>query len=251
MTLKEILDIIIKLSQDENISTTYICGGIPRDKLLHKITDKITDIDLTNGDKSISLVADKLYDILSENYKIKIRTNNDGHKAINIGNLKIDFSSNFIIPDIDKILLNIGIKNPTNILRETYSRDFTCNSLLMPLDVKKIIDPTNQGIKDINNKIIKTILSPDITLKYNPSRIPRLIYLAAKLDFKIDQPIIDWVKNNTYYLTYVPKDMISKKIEKALEINPDIATYYINKMDMWKRIPITNNIYPFFVKNKT
>ena len=80
-----------------------ICGGVPRDKHMGKL-ENIADIDITTGDKTV--------DYLSQEYAIKLRrsinvtrkTMEDGHSTIFIGNLKMDFSSNFMVPNIDQYL---------------------------------------------------------------------------------------------------------------------------------------------------
>ena len=46
----------------------------------------------------------------------------------------------------------MGVKNHSAIMREVYSRDFTCNALLMNFELQKITDPTGNGISDIKNK---------------------------------------------------------------------------------------------------
>ena len=95
-------------------------------------------------------------------------------------------SSNFNTPNITELLVKQGIKEPTDLQREMYSRDFTCNALLLDLDLKTVIDPTKQGVKDIHAKVIRTCLAPEITLTANKNRVVRAIYLAAKLDFDLD-----------------------------------------------------------------
>jgi tRNA nucleotidyltransferase/poly(A) polymerase len=71
-----------------------------------------------------------------------------------------------------------------------YSRDFTCNSLLLSLDLRNLSDPTHKGFKDIKDKMIRTCLSPEITLTTNKNRVARAIYLACKIDFEIDPSIV-------------------------------------------------------------
>ena len=77
------------------------------------------------------LGENSLDNFLNKKYNITRKVMDDGHSSIFLGNLKIDFSSNFIVGNIDELLNNIGISNPTNMQREIFSRDFTCNSLLM------------------------------------------------------------------------------------------------------------------------
>jgi len=247
MKLKEVLELITKLHEDKGTSVPWICGGVVRDKILGKL-DKLTDIDITTGDNTVNNLAKELILFLSKKYQITSKTADDNHISVFLGKLKLDFSSNFIVPNIQKY---IDIENPTDIEKETFSRDFTCNSLLMSLDLKDIQDPTGKGIEDIKNKIIKTCLDPEVTFKYNTNRISRVFYLASKLDFDVDESIIEWIKANPDYIRKSKDAYISKNINKALEYNPEKLALLLNKTKLWNYIPVTENLLPFYKKSIT
>lgn len=249
MKLKEVLSLIDKLHIHSGTSEVYLCGGIPRDKILGLIGNKITDIDLTTGDKTIKNLAKEVSIELSKKYQIVSKTAADGHTSLYVGDLKLDFSSNFLVPNIDNILLQKGIKNPTDLQKETYSRDFTCNSLLMTIDLKKIKDITGEGFRDIKGKIIRTCLDPDITFKHNTNRIIRVIYLSAKLGFDVDEKIIKWIKENPEYIRKSESSYLSKNIDKALSYNPETVVKLLNETNMWDYIPITENLQPYYQKS--
>ncbi len=249
MKLRELLAQIKQIEDETKSSTVYICGGAARDRYMNRLY-KIEDLDLTTGDKTIDIVSLKLFDKLKEKYNIKRKIMSDGHSSIFLGNLKIDFSSNYNTPNIDKILESLKINNPSNIRKETFSRDFTCNALLMDFNLTTLIDPTNQGFKDIKDKKIKTCLAPEITLLNKEKRIFRAIYLAAKLNFDIDQSIIDYVNNNMEKIDFesVSPTFISDKLNIAFNLDGEKASYYVTKMNLWNRIPITEIIYPFYLQ---
>src|SRR5580698_1691579 len=184
MKLRELLGVLQKTATEIGASTPMICGGVPRDKRMGKL-ENIADLDITTGDKSVDYLSQEFAIKLRQNYNVTRKTMEDGHSTIFVGSLKMDFSSNFMVHNIDHILNQIGIANPTNMQREMYSRDLTCNTLLMTLDLKKILDPIGRGFKDIDNKIINTCLSPEITLTSNRNRVIRIIYLACKLGFNV------------------------------------------------------------------
>ena len=162
----------------------------------------------------------------------------------------MDFSSNFNAPNIDKLLLDLGIKNPTNIQREMFSRDFTCNALLLSLDLKQLSDPTYRGFKDIKDRTIRTCLSPEITLTTNKNRVIRSIDLATKLDFDIDPAIIDFVKKNPQSAKISTNKVMVEKINKAFEKDADRASSLISKMGLWDYIPIPEIAQPYYT-NRT
>jgi tRNA nucleotidyltransferase/poly(A) polymerase len=217
MKLKNILDLINSIHIEYGTSKPYLCGGLPRDKYLNRVSS-ISDIDITTGDKTIKELCDQSYNALNKSFNIIKDTKVDGHSSIYFKNMKIDFSSNYIDPYAEKYLINIG-KNITPLMLESFSRDFTCNSMLISFDLKEITDPTERGKKDCDKKLIKTILPPEITFKKNPktnnnNRIIRAIYLASKLDFTIDQSIVDYVTKNPALITLSSPKALAKKLDK-------------------------------------
>ena len=168
--------------QEIDASPPYICGGTPRDKRMGKL-ENIADLDITTGDKTVDYLSQEFAIKLRKNYNVTRKTMEDGHSTVFVGSLKMDFSSNFMVPGIDQILRKMGITNPSNMQREMFSRDFTCNSLLMTLDLNKIIDPIKRGFQDINERKIKTCLAPEITLTSNRNRVVRAIYLGLQVRF--------------------------------------------------------------------
>lgn len=245
MKLKELLNILQKTSIEIDSSVPMICGGTPRDKILNRL-DNISDLDITTGDKSISLLSEKFAEELKKKYNVTRKTMDDGHSSIFVGNLKIDFSSNFNAPNIDILLKQQGIDNPTSLQKEMFSRDFTCNALLMSTDLKKIYDPTKNGIQDIKDKKIKTCLSPDITLTSNRNRVIRAIYLACKLGFDIDESIIDFVKNHPNSVKISTERSLTEKLDQAFEKDGEKAASLLSKMGLWNYIPITKLVYPYY-----
>jgi tRNA nucleotidyltransferase/poly(A) polymerase len=126
-----------------------------------------------------------------------------------------------------------------------FSRDFTCNSLLLSLDLKNVIDPTHRGFKDIDNKIIKTCLYPSVTLTTNRNRVIRAIYLACKLDFTIDDAIVNYVKAHPDSVKISTNKVMSEKLNESFAKDPDKAAFYLTKMNIWNYIPITEIVYPY------
>lgn len=229
-------------------SEPYICGGTPRDRYL-KHLENISDIDITTGDKTVDYLSQQFAEKLRRKYNLERKTMPDGHSTIFIGNLKLDFSSNFNVPGIDAILHKVGIGKPTEMQKEMFSRDFTCNSLLLSLDLKNVIDPTHLGFKDIDKKRIRTCLAPEITLTTNRNRVVRAIYLATKLDFEIDESIIKFVQAHPESADISTDKVMTEKINEAFTRDPDKASFYVTKMNLWNHIPITEIVYPYYIKS--
>ena len=155
MKLRELLQQMLATKKRVGSSDPMLCGGTPRDRYL-KHLENISDLDITTGDKTVDLLSEEFAEDLSMKYNITRRIMDDGHSSIYIGSFKMDFSSNFNAPNIMQLLNKIGINNPTEMQKEMFSRDFTCNALLLSLDLKKLVDPTHRGFKDINDKVIRT-----------------------------------------------------------------------------------------------
>lgn len=234
MTIRDVLLQIKRLSKDNGLSEPYIVGGLPRDKILNR-SNNIEDVDLTTGDESIH----KLAELSANFFKITPMRFPDGHYQLYIEDIKYDFSSNYNSPDAPYFLEKAGLKNPTPMQLELFSRDFTCNTLIIPTSLRKIVDPTGVALEDIQNKIIKTALPPRITLRDDTNRVIRAIYLAAKLDFDVEKDIISWVLDHHDKISKEVSDGFSrKKLAAATRANSDKTIKLITAMNLWNVVSI-------------
>ena len=249
MKLREILHQLEEVSKRIDVPIPKICGGTPRDKFMNRL-ENVSDIDLTNGTKTISYAAQEFAQQLKKEYNLTYKVAPDGHASIYLGNLKMDFSSNFIVPNIDQLLKAKNISNPTDLQKEMFSRDFTCNALLMDLNLKNIDDPTHQGFKDIKEKVIRTCLDPKITLTSNRNRVVRAIYLACKLDFTIDKSIIEFVKKSPESIKISTDKALKEKLDQAFTKDPEKAAHYLTEMNVWSQVPITEIMRPYYTKSR-
>lgn len=240
MTLTGLLSDLLDIAKDNNVSTPYIVGGLVRDKLLGKVND-IKDIDLTTGDETIAILAAKFVEKRGASFK-KMK---DGHIRAFYKNLQLDFSSNFRVPGIHHLLEKGGVKSPTVMQKELFSRDFTCNAALMTLDLSHILDPLGRSVKDVNAKVMKACLSPDLTFGYMPRRILRLINLMARLDFDCDIETKKFIKNNIKLIDSIDPEYLRVKLletlvndkTKVIEIIKDLGLH-----EKFKSLPQTMDL---------
>ena len=145
MRLDELLGTIEQLAKAANLSEPFVVGGFPRDKALGFASTQVEDIDITTGDRdcfALALLASKRWP------DAPFRSYDDGHFSLNFKNIRLDFSNNFMLPGIETELGKRGIKEPTDLQREMFSRDFTANTLLQPMDLsQRPHDPIEQGRK--------------------------------------------------------------------------------------------------------
>ena len=248
MKLRELLTTIEQVAKRNEISKPLICGGAVREKVMGTLT-KLDDIDITNGESSIKNLAKEVELELGKTFAVHSKTMDDSHTSIFIGKkFKLDFSSNFISPSIEQELTRLGVKNSTGLTKEAYSRDFTANSLIMDFSLQNIYDPTKKGLSDIKSKILRTCLSPEITLNDNLNRLIRIVYLSAKLDFSIDPAIVEFVKGNQNLFSKLDPAYLSNTLNKAIQYNPKKTAAVLDELDLWKVLPITEQLYPYYEK---
>ena len=232
--LKEILLHIKRLAKDNGLSEPYIVGGLPRDKLLNR-SRKVQDIDITSGDESIY----KLAELTANTFKVVPMSFPDGHYQVYINGIKYDFSSNYNSPDVEYFLHKAGIKDPTHMQKELFSRDFTCNTLIIPLGMRKIMDPTGLALDDIQRKVLRTPLPPRITLRDDTKRVVRAIYLGAKLGFTVERDIIVWAQNNHDKIKEeVSVGFSRRKLADATRADVQKTIQLITEMGLWNSIGI-------------
>lgn len=246
MAIADVLLEIKKIANENLISEPYIVGGLPRDKVLGR-SRLVTDVDITTGDESVR----KLALLTATKYQVKPNQMPDGHFDMTIGHVKFDFSSNFHSPDAEFFLTQAGVKNITQMQLELFSRDFTCNTLIVPLNLRRIKDPTGLAIDDINKKLLRTPLPPRITLRDDPKRVVRIIYLACKLGFEVEVDIIEWVKNNPDRIHKAVSGGFSRrKLAEAMRHDPKRALRLMAEMDLWNIIQIPKNMQEEIVKQR-
>lgn len=245
MRLSKFLKIVESIAQSQGISTPFVCGGLPRDKVLN-IANQLNDIDITTGDAGArSLAKEIAFRMPSVAQYIELPGK---HTRVYLGSLKLDFSTNFRIKNIDAYLEKIGVE-PTDLMQELYSRDFTCNSLLMEMDLKTIHDPTTRGVPDIQKKIIDTNLDPKITIGVDPKRAIRAVYLSSKLSFKLSERLEQYLLSNKEIFAQIDAEYLTKKIIKSLSYNKELTVNFINIYDLWKFLLPSPEINQILIEN--
>src|ERR687897_3275523 len=72
---------------------------------------------------------------------------------------------------------------------DAFRRDFTLNALFYDIDTRSIIDYVG-GLEDIRAGVIRCIGAPEERFQEDPVRMLRAVALAARLDFRIDAPVL-------------------------------------------------------------
>jgi poly(A) polymerase len=73
---------------------------------------------------------------------------------------------------------------------DAFRRDFTVNALFYDIGTFAIIDYVG-GLDDLEARVIRCIGDPEVRFLEDPVRMLRAVVLAARLQFQIDEPILD------------------------------------------------------------
>jgi poly(A) polymerase len=73
---------------------------------------------------------------------------------------------------------------------DAFRRDFTVNALFYDIATFSIIDYVG-GLQDLHSRLIRCIGDPEVRFLEDPVRMLRAVVLAARLEFTIDEPILD------------------------------------------------------------
>jgi poly(A) polymerase len=249
MKIDELLSDIDNVATENNLSKPFIVGGTPRDRILGEIGTKseIKDIDITTGDDN----AHKLAYALSKKYTNgSYREYDDGHTSLDIRGLHIDFSSNFIAPNIEEEMKKVGVKEITQMKKEIFSRDFTINTLLESLDFTTMYDLTGEGMNDIRAGLIKCPIDPNITIGVDPRRILRAIKFAVKYDFKIEDNLKRAMLEHRNKIKTLPVKFVQDKISEIVLLDTDKGIDLLIKFKLLSLVPLTKTVSDILIQRR-
>ena len=189
----------------------FAIGGFVRDILLDR---PCKDIDIvTDGDgvELARLVASKLKIEQVSIFKTfgTAMFKMDDFDIEFVGARKESYSHDSRKPEVSK----------GSIRDDQNRRDFTVNALAISLQESnygEVIDPFD-GLGDLERKILKTPLEPDITYSDDPLRMMRAIRFATQLGFVIEEGSLKAIQKNKDRISIVSKERISVELNKIIE----------------------------------
>ena len=226
---------IISSCADELHLECYVIGGYVRDYILNNNSSKDIDIVVVgNGVDFAKKIAAKIG--LDPNSNVQI-FKTYGTAMFKYNGIEIEFVG------ARKESYNKDSRNPvvsTGTLQDDQNRrDFTINALALSLNSKtygNLIDPFN-GINDLNNKIIKTPLSPEITYNDDPLRMLRAIRFASKLNFTIEENSFKSIEKLHSRIKIITQERIIEEINKIiLSKKPSIGFLLLDKSNLLNEI---------------
>ena len=206
-----IFEIIAKASEELHIES-YVIGGFVRDLLLKRASKK--DIDIVAVGSGIELAL-KVSELLPRKPKVQV-FKNYGTAMLRYEDTDIEFvgarKESYNFESRKPLVENGTLEDDQN------RRDFTINALALSLnraDYGNLIDPFN-GLEDLEKKIIKTPLDPDITYSDDPLRMMRGIRFAAQLNFEIEDDSFASIIKNKDRISIISGERIVEELNKIL-----------------------------------
>lgn len=186
-----------------------LVGGPVRDALLSRLgndLDFTTDARPEDTKKILKKWADELWDV-------GIKFGTIGAKKSNITFEITTYRSDSYESDSRKPEVNFGDNIEGDLLR----RDFTVNAMAIELttETPQFIDPHN-GVTDLLRRTLRTPASPELSFSDDPLRMLRAARFAAQLDFVIDEPVLQAMKDMADRLTIISAERIRDEFVKTL-----------------------------------
>ena len=206
-----IFSIVTEASENLQVEC-YVIGGFVRDFLLGRGNPK--DIDIVAVGSGIEL-ARKVASKLPGKPQVSI-FKNFGTAMIKHGDLEIEFvgaRKESYHRDSRKPVVEDG-----TLEDDQKRRDFTINALALSLNSSNLgdlLDPFD-GIGDLERKIIRTPLAPDVTYSDDPLRMMRAIRFATQLNFTIQLQSLQAITENKERIKIVSKERIVDELHKII-----------------------------------
>ena len=206
-----IFKLVSQAAQELGVES-YVIGGFVRDYLLQRDFKK--DIDIVAVGSGIDL-ARKVAELIPHHPKVQV-FKNYGTAMLRYEDTDIEFvgarKESYQVESRNPVVENGSLTDDQN------RRDFTINALaisLHPVNYGELLDPFN-GLKDLDEKRIKTPLDPDITYSDDPLRMLRAIRFATQLGFEIEAESFASISKNNHRIGIISGERIVEELHKIL-----------------------------------
>jgi len=204
---------VISQSAKELNLDSYVIGGFVRDFILKRGNAK--DIDVVAIGNGINL-AKQVAKNLPNKPKVQV-FKTYGTAMLMFNDIEIEFVG-ARKESYTEDSRNPSVENGT-LQDDQNRRDFTINALALNLNEAHfgdLLDPFG-GVEDLNKKIIRTPLNPDITYSDDPLRMMRAIRFATQLEFTIEKESLEAITKNSDRIKIITKERIVTELNKILE----------------------------------
>lgn len=197
---------------DEISRECYVVGGYVRDIFLHRHSK---DIDFVTVGSGIE-VAEKVASTLGKKASIAV-FRNFGTAQVKFRGLELEFVG------ARKESYTHDSRNPIvedgTLDDDQKRRDFTINAMALCVNNERfgeLLDPFD-GIGDLNRKLIRTPLDPDVTFSDDPLRMMRAIRFATQLGFEIYPETFAAIERNKQRISIISHERITDELTKIIK----------------------------------
>ncbi|MDE6521794.1 MAG: CCA tRNA nucleotidyltransferase [Muribaculaceae bacterium] len=196
---------------DEMGLEVYVVGGFVRDIFLSRHSADLDFVTIGSGIALARAVAAKL----GKKGKLTVYANY-GTAQIRHSNLELEFVGarrESYTRDSRKPIVEDGTLDD-----DQKRRDFTINAMAICLNSARfgeLVDPFD-GLADLERKIIRTPLDPDVTFSDDPLRMMRAIRFATQLEFDILPDTFEGIKRNAGRIEIISKERINDELGKIM-----------------------------------
>ena len=189
----------------------FVVGGYVRDIFLKRESKDIDVVVLGSGMDLAKNVAKKLGDGVHVAY-----FKNFGTAMIRFEDLDIEFvgaRKESYRSDSRKPIVESG-----SLDDDQKRRDFTINAMAIHITEKnfgELVDPFD-GVKDLQDKIIRTPLDPGITFSDDPLRMMRAVRFATQLHFTIEPRALKAIARMKDRISIVSIERITDELNKII-----------------------------------
>lgn len=204
--------LIGSISDAEGLET-YVIGGFVRDLLMYRKRDHY-DIDIVTVGSGIELARKVAFAI---HPKLKVTVFKNFGTAMFRDN-EIDFEFVGTRKESYRSDSRKPVVEGGSLVDDQNRRDFTINTLAICLNKEsygEVVDPFN-GMDDLESKLIRTPLDPDITFSDDPLRMMRAIRFATQLNFRIEEETFGAITKQTERINIVSKERITDELNKII-----------------------------------
>lgn len=203
---------IIGETADEMGLEVYVVGGFVRDILLGRHSADLDFVTVGSGIRLAKAVASRLGKKGKLTVYATYGTAQIRHKDLElefVGARKESYNRNSRNPIVEDGTLDDDQKR----------RDFTINAMAVCLNKDRfgmLVDPFD-GLADLEAKIIRTPLDPDVTFSDDPLRMMRAIRFATQLEFEILPETFEGIKRNAERIEIITKERINDELAKIMK----------------------------------
>ena len=203
-----VFNILADIAAENNIEA-YVIGGYVRDIFLNRPSKDIDIVVLGNGIEFAELSGKQL--------KSKVSVfKSFGTAMLRYKDLEIEFvgaRKESYRADSRKPIVENG-----SIQDDQLRRDFTINALALSLNKNnfgQLVDPF-MGQEDLERRIIRTPLDPELTFSDDPLRMMRAIRFATQLNFEIEESALEAIASQKDRISIVSKERITDELNKII-----------------------------------